>query len=336
MRVSSATRTRRTRAFGRALGSALMLATVAFGFARDGLAHFAARPTQGRAKAERPGPLPAPLPLPLSETAWLSGGLDRFHYLRLAPAPTLSWLGRYQHPGQNHVPEWRAFFDGRYGVARLEAPALTWRFSEAWQPLALPLVVTRPCPRWKTPLPLTVARYAGESERLPLFDCEGAVAPEVIDRLSVLARAPETPRPALPLPESAQAERPGEWLPGLRLLDPRLVWVLGEIQSAFPNRRVVIMSGYRPDAHTSNHQRGKALDLYVEGVPNEELFAVCRTLHDVGCGFYPNNVFVHFDVRRFGTGRVAWVDVSEPGTASRYVDGWPGVLGPGATPFGEN
>ena len=317
------------------LGCALALGTVAFGFARDGFAHFADMPAQGRARVERPGPLPAPLPLPLSETAWLSGGLDRFHYLRLEPAPTLSLIGRYQHPAQNHVPAWRAFFEGRYGLASLEPPALTWRFSEAWQPLALPVVVKRPCPRWKTPLPLTVARYAGESERLPLFDCDGAVAPEVIDRLSVLARAPETPRPAIPLPESAQAERPGEWLPGLRLLDPRLVWVLGEIQSAFPNRRVVIMSGYRPDAHTSNHKRGKALDLYVEGVPNEELFAVCRTLYDVGCGFYPNNVFVHFDVRRFGTGRVAWVDVSEPGAPSRYVDGWPGVLAAGAGPAGE-
>jgi hypothetical protein len=25
-----------------------------------------------------------------------------------------------------------------------------------------------------------------------------------------------------------------------------------------------------------------------------------------------------------------WVDVSEPGTPSKYVDGWPGVLEPGA------
>ena len=338
MRVSGVTWLRRSRAFGRALCGVLTLATVVLGLSREGFGHWADPHAPGRpSSVERPGPLPAPLPLPLSETAWLSGGLDRFHRLRLEPAPTLSLIGRYQHPGQNHVPEWRAFFDGRYGLARLERPALTWRFSEAWQPLSsLPVVVTRPCPRWKAPRPLTVARYADESEHLPLFDCDGAVAPEVIDRLSVLARAPETPRPAIPLPESAQAERPGEWLPGLRLLDPRLVWVLGELQSAFPNRRVVIMSGYRPDAHTSNHRRGKALDLYVEGIPNAELFAVCRTLHDVGCGFYPNNVFVHFDVRRFGTGRVAWVDVSEPGGVSRYVDGWPGVLVPGNGLLGDN
>jgi hypothetical protein len=315
----------------------LALVAVGLGFARDGFAHFADARAPSRPRMERPGPLPAPLPLPLSETAWLSGGLDRFHRLRLDPAPTLlSVIGRYQHPWQNHTPAWRTFFDGRYGLAATPAPTLTWRFSESWLPAELPVAITRPCPRWKAPRPLTVARYAGESEYLPLFDCDGAIAPEVIDRLSVLARAPETPRPAIPLPESAQAERPGEWLPGLRLLDPRLVWVLGEIQSAFPNRRVVIMSGYRPDAHTSFHKRGKALDMYVEGVNNDDLFAFCRTLRDVGCGFYPKNVFVHFDVRPFGTGKVMWVDVAEPGGISQYVDGWPGVVPTGMGWLGDS
>ncbi len=270
----------------------------------------------------------------MNETAWLSG-IDRFHRLRLAPAPTLSLIGRYQHPWENHTPEWRAFFEGRYGFERAPAPVLTWRLGATFEPLlALPVVVTRPCPRWKAPRPLMVMRYAGESEYVPLFDCDGAIAPEVIDRLSVLARAPETPRPAIPLPLTPDSPRPDEWLPGLKLLDPRLVWVLGEIQGAFPNKPVVIMSGYRPDAHTSFHKRGKALDLYVDGVPTEELYAFCRTLHDVGCGFYPNNRFIHFDVRPFGTGKVTWVDVAEPGAPSRYVDGWPGVLPAGTAWLG--
>lgn len=261
-----------------------------------------------------------------SETSWVTSRFDRYKLLRLAPEPTLSLIGRYQHPWENHTPEWRAFFDGRYGFGSVPPLELTWRLPETPAPLALPVVVTRPCPRWKAPRPLTIVRYADESERLPLFDCDGAIAPEVIDRLSALARAPETPRPALPLPEAVVTDHPGEWLPGLRLLDPRLVWLLGKLQGAFPGKRVVIMSGYRPDAHTSNHKRGKALDVYVDGVPNEQLFAVCRTLRDVGCGYYPNNNFVHLDVRPFGTGKVAWVDVSEPGAPSRYVNGWPGVL----------
>ena len=266
---------------------------------------------------------------------WLSLGLESNARFRLDPAPTLAVLGRYLRPWENHTPEWRSFFEGPYGFTRAVPLALTWRLSPELEPATPPVTMSRPCPRWRRPRPLTILRYAGESETLSLFDCDGAVAPEVIDRLSVLARAPESSRPELPLPEEAESERAGEWLPGVHLLDPRLTWVLGEIQSAFPRKAIVIMSGYRPDAHTSFHKRGKALDLYVQGVPNEELFAVCRTLRDAGCGYYPNNVFVHVDVRPYGTSRVTWVDVSNPGEISRYVDGWPGVLEPGIAWLGR-
>jgi hypothetical protein len=319
----------------RRLGRALRIVAASLAVASSGAGHFAegyGRPARGRHAAPTPDLLSALAP---SETAWLSG-FDRYRRLRLAPAPTLEAIGRYQHPWENHTPEWRAFFSGRYGFESAPVPLLTWRLDEALMPLALPVVMTRPCPRWKAPKPLTVARYAGETVRVPLFDCDGAIAADVIDQLSVLARAPDSPRPELPLPDSARGDEPGEWLPGLRLLDPRLVWVLGELQAAFPGHRVVIMSGYRPHAHTSFHQRGKALDLYVDGVENEALFAVCRTLRDVGCGFYPNNHFVHLDVRAYGTGKVTWVDVSEPGGVSRYVDGWPGVLAPGAGWLGKD
>lgn len=284
------------------------------------------------AERGRPPRAPAPLafPWPLSETTWLGGAVDPNRRFRLAPPPTLNVIGRYQRPWENHTPEWRRFFEGPYGFGRVPAPSLTWRLSEDLEPLPLPVVVSRPCPRWKAPRPLAVAR-AAETEYLALFDCDGAIAPEVIDRLSVLARAPDAPRPTLPLPEAPTGDLyPGEWLPGVRLLDPRLVWVLGEIQEAFPGRSVVIMSGYRPHAHTSYHQRGKALDLYVQGVANEDLFGLCRTLRDVGCGYYPNNSFVHIDVRGYGSAKAMWVDVSDPGTPSKYVDGWPGVLEPGA------
>jgi hypothetical protein len=349
---------RRVRTLGRVLGAATL--ALASAFATHGAGHFAER-EHSAARADtfvirgdasvslhdgaelQPAPAvsllslqtargPARLPLPLSETAWLSG-FDRYRRLRLEPSPTLSLIGRYQHPWENHTPDWRAFFFGRYGFESDPAPVLTWRLPESFLPLSLPVVSKRPCPRWKAPRAVTILRYAGESERMPLFDCDGAIAPDVIDRLSTLARAPETPRPSLPLPDEAQTDH-GEWLPGLRLLDPRLVWVLGELQQAFPGRAIVIMSGYRPDAHTSFHKRGKALDLYVHGVPNEQLFAVCRTLRDVGCGYYPNNRFVHLDVRPFGTKKLGWVDISEPGAPSHYVDGWPGVMAPGTAWLG--
>lgn len=85
------------------------------------------------------------------------------------------------------------------------------------------------------------------------------------------------------------------------------------------------MSGYRRDGHDSFHRRARALDLSVAGVPNESLFSYCRTLNDVGCGYYPHHSFIHVDVRAFGTGHPMWIDVSEPGAPSQYVDSWPGI-----------
>lgn len=278
--------------------------------------------------------LPAETPSQ-AQTSWLALGLESNLRFRLTPAPTLALLGRYLRPWENHTPEWRSFFEGPYGLRRTDPLTLTWRLGDELEPAPLPVTASRPCPRWRKPRPLTILRYAGESETLALFDCEGGIAPEVIDRLSVLARAPDSARPELPLPEEADSARAGEWLPGVHLLDPRLAWVLGQIQAAFPRHALVIMSGYRPDAHTSFHRHGKALDVYVKDVPNEALFAVCRKLRDVGCGYYPNNHFVHIDVRRYGTGRVTWVDVSAPGETSSYVDGYPGVMEPGIAWLGR-
>jgi hypothetical protein len=270
----------------------------------------------------------------ISDTAWLTAGLESKRSFRLAPPPTLALLGRYLRPWENHTPDWRAFREGAYGLS--PAPSLAWRLTDAPEPAELPVLERRPCPRWLLPRALTVVRYAGESDELRLFDCDGGIAPDVIDRVSILARAPGTPRPELPLPDQAANGLPGEWLPGVHLLDPRLVWALGKLGAAFPGKRVVVMSGYRPDAHTSYHRRGKAIDLYVDGVDNASVFGVCRTLRDVGCGYYPNNLFVHVDVRGFGAGKVAWVDASQPGAPSLYVDGWVGVLEPGEAWLGKD
>lgn len=184
------------------------------------------------------------------------------------------------------------------------------------------------CPRWKAPRAVSVVRYDGaEFTRMALIDCDGAIAADALDRLSVLARPPATPKPDMPLPlEPAEDAPGGEWLDRVKLLHPRLIWAVQKIAEAFPERSIFIMSGYRRDAHGSYHQKGRALDLYVTGVDNADLFRFCHTLTDVGCGFYPNNKFVHVDVRPYGTHRVAWVDISEPGARSEYVTSWPGVL----------
>lgn len=315
---------------------------------------------------------------PLDDRAWLLSSLSQHQRYQLTPGDALPWLERYVRPAHNHTPEWRRYWNGRYGARSFHiGPSFRWfddhepharplpiefeplelelRAPARLEPLSLEgvevapiwplevphlpepdvLSVTKaaPCPRWRAPRPITVMRYAGESDHFALLDCDGAVSADALDRLSVLARPPSVPRPELPLP--VEPEAGDEWLPAIRLLDPRLVWVVHQIGQAFPSRAIVIYSGYRRDSHTSFHQKGKALDLTVQGVPNEELFRFCRSLRDVGCGYYPENKFVHIDVRPYGTQRVLWVDVSKPGAPSVYVDGWPGVLEPGVAWLGR-
>jgi hypothetical protein len=134
----------------------------------------------------------------------------------------------------------------------------------------------------------------------------------------------------VPLEAEPSAAANGEWVSGVRLLDPRLVWVLAVLAESFPHRTIYVISGYRADAGASFHKKGRALDLFVMGVPNESVLGVCRKLKDVGCGYYPNNSFVHVDVRPPATGHALWIDVSARGERSRYVDSWPGVVSSGA------
>ena len=111
------------------------------------------------------------------------------------------------------------------------------------------------------------------------------------------------------------------------MLDPRLIERLEQTVDHFRKSgqpaKVSIVSGYRPKSSGSFHQSGRALDLRIEGVTNEALVAFCKTLPDTGCGYYPNSLFVHMDVRDVGAGHVTWIDISKPGEAPKYVSAWP-------------
>lgn len=271
------------------------------------------------------------------------------------------WHGRYGRNNFQMHPS-LVWLGGVADDANLEPAESSWRFELRGPELAQPFDFARAdvlpdwsldvqapepdflginqrkyCPRWKAPRSVSVVRYDGaEWARLPLVDCDGAIAPDALDRLSILARPPATPKPDMPLPLTPdEGASGGEWLPRVKLLHPRLIWAVQQIAQAFPNRSIFIMSGYRRDAHGSYHQKGRALDVYVAGVDNADLFRYCHTLQDVGCGFYPHNKFVHVDVRPFGTHRLAWVDVSEPGAPSEYVTSWPGILGDLSAASGE-
>ena len=166
----------------------------------------------------------------------------------------------------------------------------------------------KPCAPWEpTPREITIGRYGAESDRFLLLECDGSVAPEALDRLSVMARPPGVERPELPLPAEPDpdAVKNGEWLRGVKLLHPRLLWLVNKLALAYPGHPIYLISGYRRDAHGSFHKQGRALDLFMTGVPNEDLFKYCHKLKDVGCGYYPHHNFIHVDVRPFGSGRAS-------------------------------
>ncbi len=103
-------------------------------------------------------------------------------------------------------------------------------------------------------------------------------------------------------------------------VEARLVALLGIVSNHFGSRKLEIVSGFRPFSPTqhtahSNHNVGKAIDFRVAGVPNEVLRDYCRTLKNVGVGYYPNSTFVHLDTR---TTPAFWIDYSKPGEPPRY------------------
>ena len=106
----------------------------------------------------------------------------------------------------------------------------------------------------------------------------------------------------------------------------RLMRVLAYLADHFNGRTIIVVSAYRSGGDGSNdpsrHSTGEAIDIRVDGVPNEVLRDYCLTLSKVGVGYYPRSSFVHVDVRSKG---VYWVDWSRPGEPPLY-------LPPGETP----
>lgn len=123
-----------------------------------------------------------------------------------------------------------------------------------------------------------------------------------------------------------------------RLPNPRLLAVLTRISDHFGGRRLQIVSGYRKAGgytrDTSRHTQGDAIDLRIDGVPITAIRDYCRTLPNVGCGYYPTSRFVHVDVRDRSD---FWIDWSGPGQAPQYSrpDGATEPAGDGTEPPAE-
>lgn len=193
-----------------------------------------------------------------------------------------------------------------------------------------PKADAKPCLRY----PVTVT-HGLEQATFPLTTCDGHVAPGAIEQLSVLARPEITERPKGTVADWMKAQ--GAFItPGVKRVDERLPHALQMVLDHFDStglaRQVHLISGYRPLSKGSFHATAQALDVRIDGVSNEKIVAFCKTLGDVGCGYYPNSTFVHIDVRPEGTGHVAWIDASGPGEAPQYVSTWP----PPVDPFADD
>ncbi len=99
-------------------------------------------------------------------------------------------------------------------------------------------------------------------------------------------------------------------------VDPRLLDLVYRIQAHFHAHEIRIISGYRTPhgGATSNHGKGRAMDLVVPGASDEEVAKLAREEGFAGVGIYPVSGFVHVDIRERS---YFWVDTSGPGKRSR-------------------
>jgi uncharacterized protein YcbK (DUF882 family) len=141
----------------------------------------------------------------------------------------------------------------------------------------------------------------GESVDVPATTDTGGFASSDLDRVAYTLRA------------AGGEEHP---------VDPRTLGLVYRIQRHFGAPEIRVVSGYRvprPRSH-SNHGKGRAIDLVVPGVPDEEVARFAREQGFAGVGVYPTSQFVHVDIRPRS---YFWVDYSGPRMKNRET----GILG---------
>jgi len=96
-------------------------------------------------------------------------------------------------------------------------------------------------------------------------------------------------------------------------IEPRLFTLLSHVYDHFGGKPLELVSGFRNQRkQTSNHFKGTASDIRINGVSPKKIEAFAETLDTggVGIGIYPRSQFVHIDVRPLPSFR--WTDYSPP------------------------
>jgi uncharacterized protein YcbK (DUF882 family) len=96
-------------------------------------------------------------------------------------------------------------------------------------------------------------------------------------------------------------------------IEPRLFTILSHVYDHFGGKPIDVVSGYRNQRKkTSNHYKGTATDIRIDGVTPKKIesFAESIDTGGLGIGIYPRGQFVHIDIRPLPSYR--WVDFSAP------------------------
>jgi len=155
---------------------------------------------------------------------------------------------------------------------------------------------------------LEIVSLANQNERakVNIYNADGSYSIDAIDELNFVLRCRRT-----------DAEKP---------IDVQLLTWLSLIYDHFGGKPLQIVSGFRNQRkQTSNHFKGRATDIRIEGVTPKQVRAFAQTLDrgGMGIGLYPVSGFVHIDVRSPPSYR--WIDNSPPGSNSsekRPPRGW--------------
>jgi uncharacterized protein YcbK (DUF882 family) len=111
-----------------------------------------------------------------------------------------------------------------------------------------------------------------------------------------------------------------------KAIDIQLLTWMSLIYDHFGSKPLQIVSGYRNQRkQSSNHAKGRAMDIRIEGVAPRKVRDFAQTLDrgGMGIGLYPRGQFVHIDVRSPPSYR--WIDNSAPGSNAaekRPPRGW--------------
>jgi uncharacterized protein YcbK (DUF882 family) len=187
--------------------------------------------------------------------------------------------------------------------------------------LALALALAAPAPAAAQGRRTVKARMAGEKQRGPKFP---AVLLYHVNHRESMKYRPYDARGAFRRPELQRFNRfmrDGSGKGGrVGKMHPRLATLFYRVARHYTTqgKRIEVISGYRPAARNSRspHKKGLAVDFRVKGVSNAALRDYLRKTYDkVGVGYYPNSVFVHFDVRQRSA---FWIDYSGPGDEAEY------------------